>query len=58
MLAWTLVVVSVLTSLLTLYAVTKVWVLAFWRPADQIPVPEEPDLDVEAEESPADPDEE
>ncbi|GAA4866976.1 Na+/H+ antiporter subunit D [Actinomycetospora straminea] len=41
--AWVLVAVSVLTSLLTLYAVTKVWVLAFWRPADQIPVPEEPD---------------
>jgi multicomponent Na+:H+ antiporter subunit D len=39
-LAWVLVVVAVLTSLLTLYAVTKVWVLAFWRPADQIPVAE------------------
>ena len=48
-LAWTLVVVSVLTSLLTLYAVTKVWVLAFWRPADQIPAPEESDRDVEDE---------
>jgi len=48
-LAWTLVVVSVLTSLLTLYAVTKVWVLAFWRPADQIPVPEEPDRDEDDE---------
>jgi multicomponent Na+:H+ antiporter subunit D len=57
-LAWTLVVVSVLTSLLTLYAVTKVWVLAFWRPADQIPVPEAADEDADAEESPADPDEE
>ncbi|MDD7965956.1 Na+/H+ antiporter subunit D [Actinomycetospora lemnae] len=42
-LAWVLVAVSVLTSLLTLYAVTKVWVLAFWRPAEQIPVPDEPD---------------
>jgi len=39
-LAWVLVAVSVLTSLLTLYAITKVWVLAFWRPAEQIPVPE------------------
>ena len=48
-LAWTLVVVSVLTSLLTLYAVTKVWVLAFWRPADQIPVSEEPDQDEDEE---------
>lgn len=36
-LAWVLVGAAVLTSLLTLYAVTKVWVLAFWRPADQIP---------------------
>jgi multicomponent Na+:H+ antiporter subunit D len=45
-LAWTLVVVSVLTSLLTLYAVTKVWVLAFWRPAEQIPAPEEPEDEV------------
>ncbi|GLZ44759.1 Na+/H+ antiporter subunit D [Actinomycetospora sp. NBRC 106375] len=59
-LAWVLVVVSVLTSLLTLYAVTKVWVLAFWRPADQIPVPEpaDPDADPDADESPADADEE
>jgi multicomponent Na+:H+ antiporter subunit D len=58
-LAWTLVVVSVLTSLLTLYAVTKVWVLAFWRPADQIPVPDEADdpEDQAGDESPADPDE-
>jgi multicomponent Na+:H+ antiporter subunit D len=52
-LAWVLVVVAVLTSLLTLYAVTKVWVLAFWRPADQIPVAEAD----ESEES-EDPDEE
>ncbi len=52
-LAWVLVVVSVLTSLLTLYAVTKVWVLAFWRPADQIPVAE-----VDEPEEPEDPDEE
>jgi multicomponent Na+:H+ antiporter subunit D len=48
-LAWILVVVSVLTSLLTLYAVTKVWVLAFWRPADQIPVSEEPAQDEDEE---------
>ncbi|MEJ2888374.1 Na+/H+ antiporter subunit D [Actinomycetospora aeridis] len=59
-LAWVLVVVSVLTSLLTLYAVTKVWVLAFWRPADQIPVPDAADdgADPSQEESPLDPDEE
>ena len=30
-LAWTLVVASVVTSLLTLYAVTRVWSAAFWR---------------------------
>ncbi|MDF2976743.1 MAG: Na(+) antiporter subunit [Actinomycetospora sp.] len=52
-LAWVLVVVAVLTSLLTLYAVTKVWVLAFWRPADQIPVAE-----ADAPEESEDPDEE
>ncbi|MFC5142188.1 Na+/H+ antiporter subunit D [Actinomycetospora rhizophila] len=50
-LAWILVVVSVLTSLLTLYAVTKVWVLAFWRPADQIPVSEEPAQDEDEEDA-------
>ncbi|GAA4900369.1 multisubunit sodium/proton antiporter MrpD subunit [Actinomycetospora succinea] len=48
-LAWVVVVVAVLTSLLTLYAVTKVWVLAFWRPADQIPVPDAPDETAESE---------
>jgi multicomponent Na+:H+ antiporter subunit D len=37
-LAWLLVGGAVLTSLLTLYAMAKVWVLAFWRPADQLPV--------------------
>lgn len=57
MLAWTLVVVAVLTSLLTLYAVTKVWVLAFWRPVEQIPVLEASDHDADGDESPADPDE-
>jgi multicomponent Na+:H+ antiporter subunit D len=36
-LAWLLVGGAVLTSLLTLYAMAKVWVLAFWRPADQLP---------------------
>jgi multicomponent Na+:H+ antiporter subunit D len=56
-LAWVLVVVSVLTSLLTLYAVTKVWVLAFWRPAEQVPVAVSSDAE-EEDESPADPDEE
>lgn len=30
--AWTLVVGSVVTSLLTLYAVAKTWSYAFWRP--------------------------
>jgi multicomponent Na+:H+ antiporter subunit D len=48
-LSWTLVIGAVLTSLLTLYAVTKVWVLAFWRPADQVPVPEAADADPDAE---------
>ena len=38
-LAWLLVGGSVLTSLLTLYAMAKVWVLGFWRPADQLPAP-------------------
>ncbi len=36
-LAWLLVGGAVLTSLLTLYVMAKVWVLAFWRPADQLP---------------------
>jgi multicomponent Na+:H+ antiporter subunit D len=51
-LAWVLVVVSVLTSLLTLYAVTKVWVLAFWRPVDQIPVVEADESDRPDDEEP------
>jgi multicomponent Na+:H+ antiporter subunit D len=33
--AWTLVGAGVLTSLLTLWAVAKVWGKAFWRPVDQ-----------------------
>jgi multicomponent Na+:H+ antiporter subunit D len=37
LLAWLLVGGAVLTSLLTLYVMAKVWVLAFWRPADQLP---------------------
>lgn len=37
-LAWTLVAGSALTSLLTLYAVTRVWTMAFWR--DRIDAPE------------------
>lgn len=45
-LAWLLVGGAVLTSLLTLYAMAKVWVLAFWRPVDQLPA-EDPD-DAEA----------
>jgi multicomponent Na+:H+ antiporter subunit D len=40
-LAWVLVAGAVLTSLLTLYAMAKIWVLAFWRPRDQVP-PEDP----------------
>jgi multicomponent Na+:H+ antiporter subunit D len=36
-LAWLLVGGAVLTSLLTLYVMAKVWVLAFWRPVDQLP---------------------
>jgi multicomponent Na+:H+ antiporter subunit D len=36
-LAWTLVGGSVLTSLLTLYVVSRVWTLAFWRSRDDAP---------------------
>ena len=36
-LAWTLVAGGVVTSLLTLYAVAKVWGKAFWRPLEQAP---------------------
>ncbi|WP_241249857.1 Na+/H+ antiporter subunit D [Rhodococcus sp. X156] len=36
-LAWALVVGSVLTSLLTLYAVARVWTKAFWRPREDAP---------------------
>ncbi|QBS41813.1 Na+/H+ antiporter subunit D [Nocardia sp. CS682] len=36
-LAWTLVAGSVLTSLLTLYAVARVWSKAFWRPRVEAP---------------------
>jgi multicomponent Na+:H+ antiporter subunit D len=36
-LAWTLVGGSVLTSLLTLYVVSRVWTLAFWRPRTEAP---------------------
>ncbi|MCD2192647.1 Na+/H+ antiporter subunit D [Actinomycetospora endophytica] len=44
-LAWLLVGGAVLTSLLTLYAMAKVWVLAFWRPVDQLPAGEPADDD-------------
>ncbi|WP_433800503.1 Na+/H+ antiporter subunit D [Actinomycetospora sp. CA-084318] len=44
-LAWLLVVGSVLTSLLTLYAMAKVWVLAFWRPVEQLPAEHPDDAD-------------
>ncbi len=36
-LAWVLVAGSVLTSLLTLYAMARVWSKAFWRPRTQAP---------------------
>ncbi|MFD4457307.1 Na+/H+ antiporter subunit D [Nocardia sp. NPDC058480] len=36
-LAWVLVAGSVLTSLLTLYAVARVWSKAFWRPREEAP---------------------
>ncbi|QIS16234.1 Na+/H+ antiporter subunit D [Nocardia arthritidis] len=36
-LAWVLVAGSVLTSLLTLYAVARVWSKAFWRPRAEAP---------------------
>ena len=52
-LAWMLVGGAVLTSLLTLYVMAKVWVLAFWRPADQLPG-EEPVREDGAEEAGAD----
>ncbi|MGJ7442711.1 Na+/H+ antiporter subunit D [Aquipuribacter sp. MA13-6] len=43
-LAWVGVGAGALTSLLTLYAVAKVWNRAFWRPADEHPVvPGDPD---------------
>ena len=36
-LAWVLVGAGVLTSLLTLYAVARVWTKAFWRPRGDAP---------------------
>ena len=51
-LAWFLVGGSVLTSLLTLYVMAKVWVLAFWRPVEQLPA-EHPE-DAEADTDPDD----
>ncbi|MEV0682854.1 Na+/H+ antiporter subunit D [Nocardia sp. NPDC050378] len=36
-LAWVLVAGSVITSLLTLYAVARVWGKAFWRPREEAP---------------------
>ncbi len=44
-LAWLLVGGSVLTSLLTLYVMAKVWVLAFWRPAEQLPAAQPDDAE-------------
>lgn len=35
-LAWVLVGAGALVSLLTLYALMRVWNMAFWRPADQV----------------------
>ena len=37
MLAWILVAGSVVTSLLTLYVVARVWTKAFWRPRADAP---------------------
>ena len=51
-LAWFLVGGAVLTSLLTLYVMAKVWVLAFWRPVEQLPA-EHPE-DAEANTDPDD----
>jgi multicomponent Na+:H+ antiporter subunit D len=36
-LVWTVVGAGVVTSLLTLYAIAKVWGKAFWRPVEQAP---------------------
>jgi multicomponent Na+:H+ antiporter subunit D len=38
--AYTLIAAGALTSLLTLYAVARVWNLAFWRSADEADDPE------------------
>ena len=38
-LAWVLVAGGTLTSLLTLYAIARVWTKAFWRPAPTPPKP-------------------
>src|SRR5690554_1920054 len=35
-LIWVLIGAGVLTSLLTLYALARVWNMAFWRPADEV----------------------
>jgi multicomponent Na+:H+ antiporter subunit D len=40
-LSWALVVGGVVTSLLTLYALAKVWSQAFWRPLAETPAPAE-----------------
>ncbi|HEY8533294.1 MAG TPA: Na+/H+ antiporter subunit D [Micromonospora sp.] len=50
-LAWVLIAGGLLTSLLTLYAIARVWNLAFWRkPHPEMPGPEQtpPDEDVES----------
>ncbi|NYF11461.1 multicomponent Na+:H+ antiporter subunit D [Leifsonia sp. AK011] len=44
-LAWTLVGAGALVSLLTLYALMRVWNLAFWRPAADVEGYESPMLD-------------
>jgi multicomponent Na+:H+ antiporter subunit D len=41
-LSWALVVGGIVTSLLTLYALAKVWSQAFWRPVVDTPVPVAP----------------
>lgn len=53
-LAWLIVGGAVLTSLLTLYAMATVWVLAFWRPRDQLPAPVDDTPDEESDDEPSD----
>lgn len=52
MLAWALVAGGLVTSLLTLYAITRVWNLAFWRkPHPEMPGPDATTTDDDDDES-------